>query len=96
MSLNLNAKSKDVLLNLRQTPTSISLALICDHNGEIHELRGKEAKRAMYAYMYWLREIYCGVFETPEDANDRHTIYNEHIEYLKPYIENDDLVVWVM
>jgi len=96
MSLNLNARSKGTLLNLWQTPTNITLALVCDYKGETHELHGKSAKRAMYGYLYWAQYLCNGVFDNAEDAEDRRNSYNEHVAYLTPYIESDDLEVWIM
>ena len=95
--MNLNAKVDGESINLWQTPTQITNMICVNHEGEIVELTGKEAKRALQSYCKWVDGSLNGKLWNIEELKEHREIHDEHIEYIQNLIKTGKRFrVWEM
>jgi hypothetical protein len=88
MSINLHAKAGDIEINLFQTPSVISWMICTDERGQMDEWEGRDAKRALRAYLYWAHSTLK--FESADEIED----WKRHEKYIHSFLKRDDLKVW--
>jgi len=93
MSMNLNATTKNGFIHLWQTPTQISYTILPASNGEV---KGTKAKDALMRYMEWVKYSTNGAWNSAEELKDAKQLVDEHLEYLRAFINDKTLRVWVM
>ena len=95
--MNLNARVKGHKIELRQTPTQISYMITATSKGETGgTLTGEDAKRALWSYIYWVNYGRSGVITDMEEYKIDKEIDQEHIKYIKSFLNKKSLEVWVM
>ena len=95
MSMNLHCNKVD----LWQTPTHISYMCTMNEEGARYEVTGKEAKRALFSYIEWVKSTLNGVYSTPEEIQnyERHKeSVQYHIEEVTSVLDAPDLEVSIM
>lgn len=93
MSMNLNATTKNGAIDLWQTPTQISYTILPEGSGEV---KGAKAKDALIRYMEWVKYSTNGAWNSVEELQDAKQRVDEHLEYVKGFINDKTLCVWVM
>jgi len=93
MSMNLNASTKSGAINLWQTPTQISYTILPSAIGEV---KGVKAREAIVRYMEWVKYSTNGAWESVEELQDAKQRVSEHLEYVRGFINDKTLRVWVM
>jgi hypothetical protein len=93
MSMNLNATTKNGVINLWQTPTQITYTIL---PASIGEVKGKKATDALMRYMEWVKYSTDGVWNNVEELQDAKQRVDEHLEYVRKFINDKSLRVWVM
>lgn len=98
MSMNLHAEYGDEVIELWQTPTHISYMCCMDNGGHVVEMRGRDAKRALYMYTTWISSNLTGTFNSMEELNKHKKPIVDHVEYVKNFLKKDckRLSVFVM
>lgn len=96
MSMNLHASSNGRTIGLRQTPTQISNMICVNDKGEIGELRGTEAQRALWSYCMWLEYLSNGIkWNSHEEFEEFTNEIREEVKYIRKYVKHKNLKVWV-
>jgi len=96
MSMNLNAKVDGKDIGLWQTPTQITNMICVNHEGEIVELTGKEAKRSLQAYCKWVEGTMHGVWDKNVLEEYKKGV-DEHVAYIQGLIKRGrKFFVWEM
>lgn len=97
MSMNLYAEYGSEVIELWQTPTHISYMCCMDQHGRVVEMRGRNAKRALYVYIAWISDV-TGIFDSVEELNAYRKPIDDHVEYVKSFLKRDykPLSVFVM
>jgi hypothetical protein len=96
MSMNLNATVDGEDLDLWQTPTQITNMICVNHDGQIVELTGKEAKRALQSYCRWVEGSMNGVWDA-DKLKERMKEVREHVGYIQSLIKSGKRFrVWEM
>lgn len=93
MSMNLKARTKTGVINLWQTPTQISYTILPATVGEV---KGEKAKDALIRYMEWVKYSTNGAWNSVEELQDAKQRVEEHLEYVRAFINDKTLRVWVM
>lgn len=93
MSMNLNAATKKCVIRLWQTPTQISYTILPETSGEV---KGAKASEALLRYMEWVRHSTNGQWNSIEELQDAKQRVKEHLEYIRPFLDDKTLHVWVM
>lgn len=93
MSMNLKAATKKGVITLWQTPTQISYTIL---PAEVGEVKGEKAKDALMRYMEWVKYSTNGVWNSAEELQDAQQQVVEHLEYVRAFINDKTLRVWVM
>lgn len=96
MSMNLNATVDGEDLDLWQTPTQITNMICVNHDGQIVELTGKEAKRALQSYCRWVEGSMNRVWDADKLKEHRKEV-REHVGYIQSFIKSGKKFrVWEM
>lgn len=93
MSMNLNARTKNGVIALWQTPTQVSYTILPESVGEV---RGAKAAEALTRYIAWVKYSTNGVWRSAEELQDAEQRVKEHIDYVRGFINDKTLRVWVM
>lgn len=93
MSMNLNARTKSGTIHLWQTPTQISYTILPETAGEV---KGKKASEALVRYLEWVKYSINGVYGSVEELQDAKQRVKEHLEYVRGFVNDKTLRVWVM
>lgn len=93
MSINLNAATKKGVIALWQTPTQISYTILPAAVGEVE---GAKAKDALMRYMEWVKYSTNGAWNSAEELQNAKQQVVEHLEYVRAFINDKTLRVWVM
>ncbi len=96
MSMNLYMECDGESLSLRQTPTQITYTICVDDEGPVSFLKGKKAKRALRAYIEWVRYSSNGCWESSEALEEAINENTRHIEEMSRYLNCKKLKVGVM
>lgn len=89
MSMNLYAMCGDETIELWQTPTHISAMCCMNQYGDVVEMRGRNAKRALYAYLAWIASKSNGSYPSQEAALEAHQLISEHTDYIESWLKKD-------
>lgn len=95
MSMNLHIECDGHQLSIRQTPTQITRMICVNHEGVQWELRGKDARRALYAYCNWIQYSTDGVWKSEKELDETIQYVKEELEYLEPYLKSKKIRVWM-
>lgn len=96
MSMNLHARVKDETIELWQTPTQITYTICVDENGVAQELRGRNARRALQAYIQWVKLSTNGAWKSLEALEEARADVKHHLEYVTKYLDRKGLVVYYL
>lgn len=91
MSMNLNCN----LVELWQTPTSITYMCLETDQGFLNEVKGKQAKAALARYIHWIKGSANGIYKSPKEADTARKYINDHIEEVNKVIKNKKLKVYM-
>ena len=93
MSMNLNAATRNGAIDLWQTPTQISFTILPSTVGWVE---GTKASEALLRYMEWVKYSTNGAWDSSEELQDAKRRVNEHLEYVRGFVNDKTLRVWVM
>lgn len=93
MSMNLNASTKDGVIELWQTPTQISYVILPPALGL--EVTGKAAREALIRYAEWVKYSVNGMYPSAEAATQARIFADEHARHVLQFVGRRSLRVWV-
>ena len=99
MSMNLHAKCSTGTIDLWQTPTKVTSMILVDSSGPVCKLKGKKARRALYAYIAWVMDAGTVVIATTEESKAYEEDFvrrREHAEYVEGFLNESSLEVYAL
>lgn len=93
MSMNLNACTKKLKLNLWQTPTSVSYTILPPSTG--CDVKGKKAQLALESYCEWVKGHLNGCWNDQEAYKQMKERVEQHLIHISPHMKDPSLQVWI-
>jgi hypothetical protein len=90
--MNLAASTTKGPIKLWQTPTQISYTILPSNYGGA---AGKEARDALVRYMEWVSYSTNGVWNSDADLTAAKQQVAEHLAYVRGFLDDETLRVWV-